>query len=387
VTDKGAQKDNTGWNVVLITIDTLRHDLGYMGYSRPISPNIDALAQRSVVYEKAYALASYTSKSLAPMLIGRYGGETHRGWMHFNRYPAEDKMLQEYAREAGVRTLSAQGHWYFDEKNGMGRGFDVLDMSAAPKVKQAEGDKTVNSAQLSDAAISLIKQVSVDQKFYLWVHYLDPHAEYVAHDAYAFGKNQRALYDGEIAFTDEHIGRLLTAIEQSPFASKTVIMLTSDHGEAFSEHDMVRHGFELWEELVRVPWIVHIPGVAPRRVDVRRSAIDLAPTVLDFLGVPTPAGTLRGRSLRSELLDPAIVPAARPIFIDMEAGPYNAERLAYINDDLKLITSNMKPIGLYDLKADPGERVNLTRGPRLGPIMEELQAFRSGLQWITVRPP
>src|SRR5690606_14992571 len=74
-------------NVLLVTIDTLRYDLGYMGYERPVSPNIDALAARSTVYEKAYALASYTSKSLGPTLIGRYGSETNRGWRHFNLYP------------------------------------------------------------------------------------------------------------------------------------------------------------------------------------------------------------------------------------------------------------------------------------------------------------
>src|SRR5690606_23973923 len=82
-------------NVLLITIDTLRFDLGYMGYERPISPNIDALAARSTVYEKAYALASYTSKSLGPTLIGRYGSETNRGFRHFNLYPPRDRMLQE----------------------------------------------------------------------------------------------------------------------------------------------------------------------------------------------------------------------------------------------------------------------------------------------------
>jgi arylsulfatase A-like enzyme len=380
-------------NVLFISVDTLRHDLGFMGYERPISPNIDKLAAQSTVYERAYSLASYTSKSLAPLLIGRYGCETHRGWMHFNRYPAEDVMLQERIRKASVRTLSIQGHWYFDERSGLGRGFDILDLSSAPKVHQAEGDKTVNSAQITDAAITRLRELESDKRFYMWVHYLDPHAEYVAHPEFVFGKNQRALYDGEVAFTDSHVGRLLDAVATLPFAKRTAIVLTSDHGEAFSEHGMVRHGFELWEELVRVPLIIYVPGQQPRRYQQRRGAIDLVPTILELLGLPVPAPDgddfVRGRSLVSEVTGtPQAELAPRPIFIDMQAGPYNAERQAYIQNDLKLVTSNSKPVGLYDLKTDPGERTNLmTDKQRTSAALDEMKAFRSGLKLITVKQP
>lgn len=378
----------TDFNVVMITVDTLRYDLGFTGYHRPISPNIDALAKRSTVYDKAYSLASYTSKSLAPMLIGRYGSETNRGWMHFNKYPTEDRMVQERLKAHGVYTMSVQGHWYFKEDTGLGRGFDVLDLSAAPTRPQGEGDKTVNSAQLSDAAIGLLqKHERAEKRFFMWVHYLDPHAEYVAHPEFDFGSKGRERYDGEIAFTDFHIGRVLQAIEASPLAQRTIIVLTSDHGEAFGEHGLIRHGFELWEELVRVPLLVHVPGQAPRHIAQRRSAIDLVPTLLDVYGVPTPSGAdaLSGQSLLAEWLGDA--PQARDVFIDMPAGPYNGDRQAFISNDVKVITSNSRPVGLYNLATDPGETSNLIKDAALSEqSLERMKAFRSKLRVVKVKP-
>lgn len=375
-------------NIVFITIDTLRYDLGYMGNPRPLSPNLDKLAAKSLVYDNAYALASYTSKSLGPLMIGRYGSETNRGWMHFNKYPATDVMVQERLAKAGIFTISVQGHWYFKADTGLGRGFDILDMSAAPARPQGEGDKTVNSEQLSDAAIGLLKQPERStQRFFMWVHYLDPHAEYVTHADFNFGSSGRAKYDAEIAFTDHHVGRLLQAIEASDFADRTIIVVTSDHGEAFGEHGLIRHGFELWEELVRVPLIVHIPGGAAKRLDVRRSAIDLVPTFLDVFGVPQPVGDdfLSGHSLLAEWTG-GLAPK-RPIFIDMPAGPYNGDRQAFIDDDMKLVVSNSRPMGMYDLAKDPGETQNLSKeSERVADMLERLKAFREKLRVIKVKP-
>jgi choline-sulfatase len=376
-------------NIVFITIDTLRYDLGYAGNPRPLSPNLDKLAAKALVYDHAYALASYTSKSLGPLMIGRYGSETNRGWMHFNKYPTSDVMVQERLSRAGIFTLSVQGHWYFKADTGLGRGFDVLDMSAAPTRPQGEGDKTVNSEQLSDAAIALLKQPARnEQQFFMWVHYLDPHAEYVTHADFNFGTNGRAKYDAEIAFTDHHVGRLLAAIEAANFSKRTIIVVTSDHGEAFGEHGLIRHGFELWEELVRVPLLVYVPGGQPKRITARRSAIDLVPTFLDVMGVPLPQGNddfLSGHSLKDEWSGGPS--PARPVFVDMPAGPYNGDRQAYIEDDVKLIVSNSRPMGLYNLASDPGETKNLSKETaQVDAMLERLKAFRSNLRVIKVKP-
>lgn len=380
-------------NVVLVTIDATRAELGFTGYPRPISPKLDALAKKSTVFENAYSLASYTSKSLGPMLIGRYGVETHRGWLHFNRFTRADTFLSERLQKAGIHTVSVQGHWYFFKNYGFERGYDVIDTEATPADQPIEGDRSSNGDRLSDRIIAELDQPELETKqFFLWSHYIDPHAEYVAHDDFDFGHRGRERYDGEIAFVDHHFGRVLAALEKKSFAARTIVIVTSDHGEAFGEHELYRHGFELWEELVRVPLIVYVPGAEPRRVPVRRSAIDLAPTVLELFGVAPPPpdakDALRGESLLPDVLPlPGSVPAARPLYIDMPAGPYNDERQAYIDDDLKLITSGGRPLGLFDLGKDPGEKRDLTDdASRLKPMLEKTKAFRRGLDEVVERP-
>jgi arylsulfatase A-like enzyme len=381
-------------NVVLITVDTLRYDLGFMGNERPVSPVLDQLAARSTVFERSYALASYTGKSMGPMLIGKYPSETHRDFAHFNRFGQEDTFVQERLSRAGVHTASVQGHWYFFlESYGLGRGFDVVDKRAAPRVYQAEGDRSVNSKELSDAAIELLEsEVMKQRRFFLWLHYLDPHAEYVAHDGFDFGRDARARYDGEVAFVDHHVGRVLDALEKSGFSARTAVIVTSDHGEAFGEHGMIRHGRELWDELVRVPLIVHVPGAEPRRVKERRSLVDLVPTLLELFRLPAPSGNgsdfVSGQSLLADVLGPpGHVPQPRPVFVDMSAGPHNAERQALIENDLKLVAQNGRPLGLYDLASDPGEKHDLLDDTeRADAMLERFKAFRQSLRLVNVKP-
>ncbi|HLV20164.1 MAG TPA: sulfatase-like hydrolase/transferase [Polyangiaceae bacterium] len=381
-------------NVLLITIDTLRFDLGYMGNPRPVSPNIDRLAAESAVFERAYALASYTSKSLAPMMIGKYTSETHRGWAHFNRFGKQDTFVQERLQQAGIRTISVQGYWYFFNPGyGFERGFDVIDASAAPKVAQIEGDRTFNSHKLTDAAIAQLKaDENREQPFFMWVHYVDPHSEYVRHEAFDFGPGSRDRYDSEVAFVDQQVGRLIDAVRAQPFGPRTAVVLTSDHGEAFGEHGMIRHGFELWEELVRVPLLVHVPEAAPQRIAEPRSIIDVVPTILEIFGLPEPAGEgtdfVSGRSLLPDVLSPpGHEPGERLVFVDMSAGPYNAERQAFIDGHLKLIASEGRPLGLYDLKQDPEEKQDLLENAELKETMlGRFKAFRNKLREVRVRP-
>lgn len=379
-------------NVLLISIDTLRYDLGYMGYERPVSPNLDKLAKRSTVFENAYSLASYTGKSIGPMLIGKHTSETHRGWSHFNKFGKQDTFVQERLQKAGIETLSVQAHWYFKADTGLGRGFDVLDVSSAPKVLMVESDRSVTSDKLSDVALKLLQERETSSKqFYMWVHYLDPHAEYVSHEKFDFGKKSRELYDGEVAFTDHHIGRLLDFVASSKLAQNTIIVVTSDHGEAFGEHGLIRHGFEVWEELVRVPLVVHVPGQKPRRVKARRGAVDVVPTILDVFAAPAPSDQgndfLSGQSLLADVLGPPGHEVAdRIVFVDMSAGPHNAERQAFIENDMKLIASEGRPLGLYDLKSDPEEKKDLLDDPeQKQKVLPRFKAFRRKLRTVKVK--
>jgi arylsulfatase A-like enzyme len=380
-------------NVVLISIDTMRHDEGAAGYARPVTPNLDKLAQESVVFDRAYSLASYTAKSVGPFLIGKYSSETHRDWSHFNRFTSKDTFVQQRLQQAGVHTVSVQGYWYFFLNTGLERGFDVINKSAAPALVTVDGDNNTNGDKVSDAAlVELAKPELLQQQFFIWIHYVDPHSEYVPHEGFDFGATSRQRYDGEVAFVDHHVGRVLDALEKSLVYDRTAVIITSDHGEAFGEHGMIRHGFELWEELVRVPLIVRVPGVVPRHIEAPRSAIDLAPTILDLCGVPAPTPSandfLSGSSLVPDLFTPSgKEPRARPIFIDMAAGPNNADRQALIEGDEKLVASGGRPLSLYDLGADPGETKDLLDDPaRAEPMIAKYKAFRRTLHEVYVKP-
>jgi choline-sulfatase len=380
-------------NVVLISIDTLRHDMGSSGTARPVTPNLDKLSQESVVYDRAYSLASYTAKSVGPFLLGKYSSETHRDWSHFNRFTSKDTFVAQRLQQAGIHTVSVQGYWYFFLNTGLERGFDVINKTAAPALVTVDGDSTTNGDKVSDAALAeLAKPELLQQPFFMWMHYVDPHSEYVPHDGFDFGPSSRQRYDGEVAFVDHHVGRVLDALEKSLVYDHTVVIVTSDHGEAFAEHGMIRHGFELWEELVRVPLIVRVPGVPARHIQARRSAIDLAPTILDLCGVAPPNATatdfLSGTSLVPDFLGPPDAePKARAVFVDMAAGPNNADRQALLEDDKKLVASGGRPLSLYDLQADPGETKDLLDDPaQAEPMIAKFKAFRRGLREVYVKP-
>jgi len=289
--------------------------------------------------------------------------------------------------------VSVQGHWYFFKNYGMERGYDVIDTQATPADQPIEGDRSSNGDALSDRLIAELSRPELDtQQFFLWSHYIDPHAEYVPHTEFDFGHHGRELYDGELAFVDHHLGRVLDALAKRPFADRTIVIITSDHGEAFGEHGLYRHGFEVWEELVRVPLLIYVPGVTPRRVAARRSAIDIVPTILDIFGVPRPAreqkDAFHGVSLLADVLaPPGYVPASRVVYIDMPAGPYNDSREAYIENDLKLITSGNRALGLFDLKTDPGEKRDLLDDTsKARPLLSKAKAFRKTLDEVIERP-
>src|SRR5262249_27230524 len=156
---------------------------------------------------------------------------------------------------------------------------------------------------------------------------------------------------------------VLEAVAAAPWGKKTAIVVTSDHGEAFGEHKMWRHGAEIWEELVRVPLIVHVPGVAPGHVTARRSSVDLVPTLLDLLGVPPPAGPPHTRPPPGPSSPPRLPPPPPPHPrappLHTPAGPNNDSRRALIHGDLKLTISNENRYEIYDLAKDPEERNNL----------------------------
>ena len=386
-------------NLILITVDTLRIDLGFMGYPRPVSPNLDALAARSTVFERMYSMASYTGLSVGPTLIGKYPSETLRDGAHFDTYYPPNVFVTERLQAAGFHTMGCASHWYFTPKYGLAQGMDVWDMSAMPNEASGDADSWVTSEQLSDTAIRLLSDAdNVSRRFMLWVHYFDPHANYMPHkeapDFRPHASNwAKPAYDGEVWFTDHHIGRLLDYVASQPWGKRTAIVVTADHGETFDEHGMSFHGAELWEPLMRVPFIVYVPGAKPHRISKKRSLIDFVPTVLDLMNVPQPPpGELSGESNAGVILTPDEVAIdERDVYLDMPWGPQVSQHRAIIHGPtpgFKLMAPGGRVYALYDLNKDEGEENDISGNKAvLARMVEAFDDKHASLHEVHVDPP
>ena len=389
----------TDLNLILITIDTLRTDVGFMGYEKPVSPNLDKLAAKSVIFDRAYAMASYTGKSLGPMLIGKYPSETMRNTSHFNTYDASNTFIAERLKKQGLRTFGAASHWYFNGWSGLTQGMTEWDLSAKPSSGQGDTDNSTTSKELTDAALrELARPENTGGRFFMWVHYFDPHAQYLAHEGspnFMSGTTAieatKAAYDAEVWFTDKQLGRLFEKIETEAWGKNTAIVITADHGEAFADHAMSFHGGELWESLVHVPLVIYIPGAEPRHVPVKRGHIDLVPTLLAIMGFPlSDPSELSGESMLSDILGaPGTELAERDIYFDMPASPYSQMRRGMLHGKtpgMKLIHLGGNNYNLFDLESDPGEREDLvTDRAKFDPVYAAFQEQRARLKEVEPR--
>lgn len=357
----------------------------WAGYERPIAPRLTELEKTSVSYTHAYAVSSYTSMSLGGLLAGRYPSELKRDGYFFGSYAKENLFFPELLARAGVSTLSAHAHGYF-KGSGFDQGFasyeivpglkwnNTTDENVTGTLHEALAEKLLASpfraasqpgaTDLADAGILPLPATGGQPRFFAWFHFLDPHDQYKPHDADgipSFGPKLRDKYDAEVLYTDRIVGKLLDFVATREWAKRTIIVVTADHGEAFGEHNQYNHGFELWENLVRVPLFFVVPGGAPRRIDTPRSAIDLAPTFLALLGVEKDAA-MRGTSLVPELTGgPA---ADRDVVLDLPMTSDNDKRRGIVRGTKKLIAFHDDATFKYfDLAADPGEDKPILKGP------------------------
>lgn len=353
------------WNVILISIDSLRADMPWAGYERPIAPRLTALHAKSTSYTRGYSTSSFTSKSVPGMLTGRYPSELTRTGAFFTVYPKKSEFMCTWLGEQDVPCLGAHAHMYFAKGNsGFDNGFK--EWRIVPGITfDYQTDPYVTSDKLTPIAIEMLGAVTT-RPFFAWFHYMDPHDEYKGHvESPHFGKRPRDLYDEEVFFTDLWIGKLLDFVESQPWASRTVIAVTADHGEAFGEHGITRHAHEIWEMLVHVPLFFYVPGQKPRAIDTPRSAVDLVPTFLELLGKKAPddaAEKLAGKSLAAELRGGPAEP--RDVIVDLPEDDFNERRRALVHDKWKLIAyaggaETSVRFSLYDLEADPKEEVDL----------------------------
>ncbi|WP_394832562.1 sulfatase-like hydrolase/transferase [Pendulispora rubella] len=352
------------FNVLLITIDSLRADMPWAGYKRPIAPRLTELAGRSTVYTQAYSTSSFTSKSLVGFLSGRYPSELQRTGVFFTRYKDNPPFLCELLAKEQIPCMTGQAHAYLDKGYaGLDRGF--AEWKLVPKITfDYNTDPHVTSQKLTPLAIELLSNEKLrgdgSRPFFAWFHYMDPHDKYQGHDESPhWGTRPRDLYDEEVFYTDLWIGKLLDFVAKEPWGARTAIIVSADHGEAFGEHGRIKHAHELYEELVHVPLMAFVPGqAAGRRIESTRSALDLTPTIADLLGAK-PLEGLHGKSFAPELLGEPPAPS-HDIVTDLPEDEFNQRRRTFRHEDAKLIARGKdQSFELFDLKNDPREEKDL----------------------------
>ncbi len=337
-------------NVLLIVVDTLRADhLGLYGYERDTSPRIDKQLGGGAVFERAYSSAPWTAPAVSSLLTSLPVRD--HGLVDWDQPLAEEHLtLTELLEEQGYQTVAVVSHSVLRPGTGFEQGFGVYDFSAG---QLGSPQETVSSRHVTKKALEALD--GAEEPFFLMLHYFDPHNTYMPHEAYDFGTRKMDLYDGEIAFTDHAIGRVLRRLEHLDLADDTLVVLIADHGEEFRDHGGSRHSNTLYEELVHVPLIIRGPGIEAQRVTQVVRNIDVAPTILSLLGLEVPAA-FQGQ----------VIPLQAGLFRPPEGllAFFETRRFAnlrgLVQGDLKLIHDAVSGQGrVYDLATDPGEKAPL----------------------------
>jgi arylsulfatase A-like enzyme/Tfp pilus assembly protein PilF len=287
-------------NVILVTLDTLRSDrLSCYGAQRVDTPNIDAFAREGVRFTNAASTVPFTLPAHSSIMTGTYppyhGVRENVGAMLGDEVPT----IAERLRDGGWATAGFVSAFVLDGRWGIDRGFDHyfddFDLSEfdTPNMSsvQRTGDVTVAEA------VRWLDQRPGGKPFFMWLHLYDPHEPYTPPEPYKTQYSDRP-YDGEIAFTDSLIGEFRQALEERDLLEKSLVILTTDHGEGLGDHDEMFHGYYIYESTIHVGLIVRPPFTdnAGRVVDASASHVDLMPTILDAVALPHPE-TLHGRSL------------------------------------------------------------------------------------------
>jgi arylsulfatase A-like enzyme/tetratricopeptide (TPR) repeat protein len=369
-------------NVLFVTIDTLRADrLGAYGHAAAATPTLDALAARGVRFATAIAHVPLTGPSHASMLTGLtpigHGVRDNGGYV----VPAEVKTAAEEFSRAGYRTAAFVSGFPLDRRFGFNRGFATYD-DHLPRGNDPRRTPYVERSAdaTTDAALRWLNAAPASPApFFLWVHYYDPHAPYEPPGDLA-ARFRAAPYDGEVAFVDAQIGRLLRDLEGQGALARTLVLATADHGEGLGEHGEGTHGLFVYDSTLKVPWIMAGPGVRAGVVpSTVARGIDVLPTLLDHAGLPIPDG-LEGRSLRPAAEGKAMPDApvyAESVYAEREFGW--APLFALRTSRYKLVEAPRPE--LYDLQKDAGEATN-----RMAEEPARAEELRAKLEGLLARP-
>jgi len=412
---------DAGQHVILISLDTTRADhLGFLADTWVQTPRLDELARESIVFSDYLTVVPTTLASHTTLLTGKYPhhhGVARNGFM-VNR---DNEMLPEILADAGFHTAGFAGSFALDERFDFPQGFAHYDEEFDILVRPGGPDQNQRTAaQVTDAVIRYLDRLEMPEHLFLFVHYFDPHYPYAApapfdrkydplggRDLPAQGTvlNAKAMtaaerkiaverlqqhYAAEISYLDFHLGRLLDDLRRRGILDRAVLLVTSDHGESLWEHnERFDHGAAVYQATMSAVWTVRLPDGAQGGsvVDQPAASIDVLPTLLDFLGLPLPAG-IDGESFDLRTLAdrwpsrPRFGQATKP-WRQIETNPrwVNIRKSRCVRQDrYKFIqTPFLKTEELYDLTRDPDEEVNLLAAPtpdatavaaRLRPLLE-----------------
>ena len=334
---------------VVILVDALRYDhLGLAGYARATSPNIDDWARDAAVFERAYSPSSYTYPSTGSLITSRFPSQLPRKLVKKQGgLPADTGTMARLFSDAGYTTSMVTDYGASTVKAN-------LDLGYARKKRFYDQAEQVTGYALSEL------QAIGSSRFFLWVDYIAPHNPYRGHQGIPrFGDDFMDVYDHEIAHIDHQVGPLLRRLSEPDLRDRVVVVLIADHGEAFGEHGTYYHGHNLHEENVRVPFVMRVPGVPPRRLGNEPvSLLDLLPTMLNLARLPVPAD-LVGHDQTGALVTGVQAPD-RSVFLESWFSGYGVTSSSYhaavVTRQYKLIEeTDIRSIRLYDLERDPGE--------------------------------
>jgi arylsulfatase A-like enzyme/cytochrome c-type biogenesis protein CcmH/NrfG len=367
--------------IIIISIDTLRADhLPAYGYTKVKTPAIDLLAANGVVFERAYSHAPQTLPAHTALLAGRLPFETGVRDDTMTIGPTE-RLLPQLLRERGYATAAVVSGALLRKSTGINEGFDFFDDEMPPNPEEPGGIP----AQRDGADAEQIAEHWLDSagssRAFLFLHLNEPHKPYAPPERFA----DYAPYDGEIAYADEIVGRLINYLKKHQLYDRSTIILLSDHGEGLGDHGEQEHGLFVYAEAIRVPLIIkqESNAGAGRRIPDLVQHVDLVPTILNLVKAPVP-DNLSGRSLKP-LLEETGRLRERPVYSE---AIYARERFgwggltALTDGRYQFISAPREE--LYDLARDPRQRENLA-GPQAGAAeaLEALGALKGQLARLT----
>lgn len=362
-----------GCNVLLVTIDTTRADrLGCYGNEAIETPTLDSLARQGVIFSQATATAPTTLPSHSSILTGLY--PQHHGVMANGLYRLADEhqTLAETLAENGYTTGAVVSAYVLDSRFGAGQGFasyddDLSDCEEPPLFLYKE-----RKAQPTTRRAIAWLRAAADDLFFLWVHYFDPHAIYEPPTPYA-EQYESNRYDGEIAYVDNELGKLIAAVDELGLTDRTLVVAVGDHGDSLGQHNELTHAFLTYEATLRVPLIMRCGQRLGGGVHVSRrvSQVDIVPTIHSLLGLDPPQRT-DGVDLTAE------IPQSRPIFAETRHGMaiFGWAALLAVYQGAHKYIYGPEP-ELFDLSKDPNELKSLidSRPDRAAALKEKLAGF------------